>query len=372
MIPVLYDPLDIGDGSLPQHLGKGLLTKTTECTVTMDANYTFDMTLQIPLLSQNGLLPQIYDIVKADCGMDNPQFFEIQSVDKDTNGRMLNYYAWHISRRMAFEVVEPVQEMSIGPSYFSPSQGLDIIRASMKRVSNFRLHCEFTYANMGTNRLFFSSLKPASLLSVLTDYAEVLDARLEFDNYDVYIRPKIDYYNGVRITSRRNLIELADEIDGTELISGYAPYWTTKTNGMEVITEYGEYLISGSKLPYQRIVPYDLRAKFSGYPDDYSVDLVIIDLMVKQIMSEIGTEYIRGMNLNYHEIKGHEIHLYDTVDIYCPEISINESRTVVKVTYNVLRGRNEGIQIGTLQSTLPELISASSSSREIGIKRSIG
>ena len=184
MIPVLYDPYDIGEGSLPQHLGKGLLTKTTECIVTMDDSYVFDLTMKIPILAGDSVVPNVYDIVRVDCGLDNPQYFDIQSIDKNTNGRERDYYAWHISRRLSFAVVNPIPQTRIGLG-ISPEDGLNIINASLVNGTNFQLHCEVTNANMQSDYPCLDVLKPASLMSVLTEYASMLGARLEFDNYDV-------------------------------------------------------------------------------------------------------------------------------------------------------------------------------------------
>ena len=371
MIPVLYDPFDLNAGNLPQHLGKGLLTKTTECIVTMDEGYAFDLSMKIPILAGDSLVPKIFDMIKVDCGMDNPQYFEIQSIDKNTNGRERDYYAWHISRRAAFEVVNVIPEIEIGFGHISPEGGANIIKASLNRPTKFQIHCEITESTMKTDYPYFSNLKPAPLFTVLTEYANMLGARLEFDNYDIYIKPKIDHYHKIRVTSRRNLLELADGIDGVEAITGYAPYWTSKQNGVEKVEEYGYHDLSGNIVPYNRYVPYDLRARFPGQADDYQPDYVIVETMIERVLGETVSDTVRTMNLNYHEIQGQKIRLYDAIDIYCPEIEIDESRPVVKVVYDVLRERNEGITVGTLQPNLTKLVSASSNPREIGSKRKI-
>ena len=167
---------------------------------------------------------------------------------------------------------------------------------------------------------------------------------------------------------------MADGLDGTELISGYAPYWTYKVGDTEKIvpsqiTPAHIRHVSGTKLPFHRIVPYDLSQRYPSQQDDWGPDSDVVELMMDQVIRETGTEYVRTMSLNYHEIEGQKIRLYDVIDIYCPEIGIDESRPVVKVTYNVLRERNEGIQIGALQPNLPDLVSSVGNPREIGTNR---
>lgn len=348
--------------------GIGRLSDAKSCYVTEERNGAYELELEYPT---TGL--HFSDLVNGNIIYAKPfqngafQAFRIYKVVKKAKN-LSNIYARHISYQLSFI---PVSKFSAGTAA-SALSGLK---------SNARETCPFNFSTTGSfNAGSFVVTKPDSIRALLGGQeGSVLDefhGEYEWDNWNVILHKNRGSDKGVSIVYGKNLIDLSQEENIENTVTGIYPFWQNEGNQqtdadgniVETVTyfELPERIVQSSKaanFPFHRTVVKDFTSEFDNVPDattlrnytnqyitdnDIGIPKVSIDVNFVNLFETPGYQDVAALQ---------SVNLCDTVTVIFPKLGINAKSKVVKTKYDVLKERYDGITIGDPKDTFSGIIS---------------
>ena len=400
MIPILFEhnalpaknngPNNSDSSTIDIGHGIGDLVDAVECGVKCADDHSYELELTYPSTGRlfSELKTNRLIVAKAN-NRDNNQIFRIYGYEKGV-GDLITVKAQHISYDLNDVIFfpylgtyypSPYLAKDVHPDYYMPAMLMtDLKNTDYYLTSNnpFTLKSytgasELNYPH-GTH---LSINTPVGVRGVFHDVVETFGGICYFDNYTVYyttyIIPTGAKQNQVIIEYGKDIIDLQQEENISEMVTGIIPFFKGKDRSKDGDSEWhgpdsvvlGDIHYVSGTIDRHKIVPVDVSSKFSK---SNSVDDDIWDgvspqqdwIPLKQCVDKVGEDLIKNgkygipevnLTLDSTQFSG-DVRLYDIVTVRFLRLGIDMNARVSSTTYDVLNERIAEIELGTSRERL--------------------
>ena len=344
---VLYDTKELEFKTL----GIGILRDAITVSVTEELNGLFELTMEYPI---DGYLFNELKFTRIICCKSNPyskpQPFRIYSISTPIN-RTVTINAAHISYDLSGFIVDP----------FSATN-LDETIAGLK--NNVYGDCPFEYVHTVNESGNINVSEPKSVRSVLGEHvSKAYQPDFTFDGLTVIMEDKRGSETGVNVVYGKNLIDINQEENNTNVYTGVYPYWIDDEDNIAVLTE--RVIKTPGTWNYTKIYPLDLSNEFKNMPTQEEMKaftetyIEVYSLGIPEISLSVSVLQLNGTNYEREMLTG-KINLGDTITVQFPDAKVNAKARCIKTVYDPLQNRYETLELGDAVRTLADSIISSS------------
>lgn len=344
MIPILYD--SITEGVVPTHYGIGPLTDALSCTVHEVLNGLDELTLTYPAqgIHAEDITPGYFLKAKPNF-TDDPQIFRIYKVGKTMAGKF-TVNARHISYDLGGKIITTGSAGSCAAACALLSASADNFIIS----TNKTLSGAFRVSQPASVRSWFGG-KAGSILDVYGP------GEWKYDNYTASFLTARGVDRSVTIRYGKNLTQLSQELDMTNLVTGIYPFYIDP-NGNQTI---GDRVATGLILDVDR----DIAIDFSGDVDpesQTSIEDQLEALANRYIQNNNLTTIANSITLDFVQMKDitERVDLGDTVSIYFEALGITAKAKCVETVWDVLQERYTKTTFGKTRANIADTIAVQS------------
>ena len=346
MIPILYkaDAVDF------LTFGIGSLSECTLCEVTEERNGAFECTLKYPVTGI--LFSELKNerLIKAKPNdTSKEQLFRIYRITTPING-IVTIYAQHISYDLS-----NIAELIWSSAMISPSLAMSRLFTKTASTHNFKCSTDFSSAKP------FSVSKPKSVRACLGGVeGSMLDlwgGEYEWDNFNVILHSKRGKDNGVVIEYGKNLTEMEQDNDFTDVYTDILPYAVFSDENTEKVITLSEITLPIIDNPAR---PKTLIKDFTEFFEDKaSINENSLRNKAKNFIkvNPLGVE-TPTLTVAFEPLwKQPEysailerVSLCDTVTIRHSALGITAKSKVIKTVYDALAEKYVSITLGSAKS----------------------
>lgn len=346
MIPILYSPTTTSFTTG----GIGKLIDAGSCIVTEERNGSYELEMTYPITGH------LYDEIKQrsiifakPSPAQSEQPFRVYRITKPLN-KVVTIYAAHISYDLSGIPVKNFTSQSV--------QAALTALTTSSVISN-----PFTFWSDKTNSGVMEIKTPTPCRTILSNILDVYGGEYEFDKYTVKLHSQRGFDNGVSIKYGKNLTDLEQDENCSNVYTGVLPYWTgndTTVSG-SVVNAPGTY-------DFTRILPVDFTNDFEEQPSTAQLDnaatnyisannigIPEVNLTVSFVHLNQTEEY---KNLGIFE----RVELGDTIKVEFAAMGVSSTARCVKTVYNTLLERYDNVELGEVKKGLVDTISSQTSS----------
>lgn len=346
MIPILYSPTTTSFTTG----GIGKLIDAGSCIVTEERNGSYELEMTYPITGH------LYDEIKQrsiifakPSPAQSEQPFRVYRITKPLN-KVVTIYAAHISYDLSGIPVKNFTSQSV--------QAALTALTTSSVISN-----PFTFWSDKTNSGVMEIETPTPCRTILSNILDVYGGEYEFDKYTVKLHSQRGFDNGVSIKYGKNLTDLEQDENCSNVYTGVLPYWTgndTTVSG-SVVNAPGTY-------DFTRILPVDFTSDFEEQPSttqlanaatNYisanNIGIPEVNLTVSFVHLNQTEEY---KNLGIFE----RVELGDTIKVEFAAMGVSSTARCVKTVYNTLLERYDNVELGEVKKGLADTISSQTSS----------
>lgn len=348
MIPTLYGENETQFNSN----GEGKLVDAISCVVTEERNGVYELRMEYPVDGEHSddIGYSKYILATPSDGA-RPQAFQIYKISTPKNGKK-TILANHISYRLSH----------IPSGTFTASNAPE---ALSKLKANAYEPCPFDFMTDIQTSANYVQDAPASIRSrfggTKGSLLDTYGGEYEFDMYNVRWLANRGSNNGVSLRYGKNIVDLNQEQNIENTITGICPYWKDP-NGSEVVElpEKVIYSEHASGYPYHRTRVIDftsefnekptvaqLRATANQYISDHQIGIPSVNIKVSFVPLWQTEEYADIAPLE-------RVKLCDTVNVYFEKLKINATAKVIKTEYDVLMDRYKSISLGNASTSFAD------------------
>ena len=346
MIPVLYkaDAVDFST------FGIGALSECTLCEVTEERNGAFECTLKYPVTGILFAELKNERLIKAKPNdTSKEQLFRIYRITTPIN-RIVTIYAQHISYDLS-----NIAELMWSSAMISPSLAMNRLFTKTASTHNFKCSTDFSSGKP------FSVSKPKSVRACLGgSEGSMLDrwgGEYEWDNFNVVLHSNRGKDNGVVIEYGKNLTDMEQDNDFTDVYTDILPYAVFSDENTEKVITLSEITLPIIDNPTrQKTLIKDFTEFFE---DKSSINENSLRNKAKEFIKEnpLGVE-TPTLTVAFEPLwKQPEysailerVSLCDTVTIRHSALGITAKSKVIKTVYDSLAEKYVSITLGTAKS----------------------
>lgn len=331
--------------------GLGVLTDAISCTVNEERNGAFELTMQYPDTGVH--FDEITDrciIYAIPSPYREPQPFRIYRITRPMDG-IIMVYAQHIT-----------YDLSGVP--LNPFTAINAPDALSKFSLNAAVDSPFTFWTDKSTVASFAVSTPSSTRSVLGGSSgsilDVYGGEYEWDGFTVRLYGHRGYDNGVVISYGKNLTDIEQDRNISNVATGIYPYWTNAEGALvtcdpKIVNAPGTY-------DFTRVVPVDfssdfetqptpaqLQARAEKYVEDNKIGIPKTSITASFVQLEQFPEYEDLALLE-------KCDLCDTVTIRYPQLGVEAKAEIVKIETDVLLGRYNSVEIGDVRTNIADTI----------------
>ena len=350
MIPILYEK----DGVTK----KSVLNDSLEAYVTEERNGDFELELTYPVSGDvyKSLDKEKIIVCDANDYLKN-QLFRIYNIRKTMKNRV-KVYAKHISFDLAHDWIDSIS---------LENQPCEYALNTIFRNSQFCQHYK-GYSDI-VNAQNFKVNKVTCLKAIAGTSGSIIDtygtgAEILRDNANIHVLNRRGHDNDVVIEYRKNLTGLEVEEDTTDLVTRIMPYAIYTDEDSQEVEVRGDFvdspLINNYAHPYVKYIDYSDKFENDEIPTktklnnlatkEYTVNKVDIPKCNYKI------EFIPLSKCAGYEGLEDRINLCDVVTVKDSRYNIDTQAKVIKVVFDVLRGRYDSMELGEPRTTLGDII----------------
>lgn len=331
--------------------GLGVLTDAISCTVIEERNGAFELTMQYPDTGVHfGEITDRCIIYAIPSPYRAPQPFRIYRITRPMDG-IIMVYAQHIT-----------YDLSGVP--LTPFTAINAPDALSKLSLNAAVDSPFTFWTDKATVASFSVSTPSSTRSVLGGSSgsilDVYGGEYEWDGFTVRLYGHRGYDNGVVISYGKNLTDIEQDRNISNVATGIYPYWTNAEGALvtcdpKIVNAPGTY-------DFTRVVPVDfsnefetqptpaqLRARAEKYVEDNKIGIPKTSITASFVQLEQFPEYEDLALLE-------KCDLCDTVTIRYPQLGVEAKAEIVKIETDVLLERYSSVEIGDVRTNIADTI----------------
>lgn len=331
--------------------GLGVLTDAISCTVTEERNGAFELTMQYPDTGVH--FDEITDrciIYAIPSPYRAPQPFRIYRITRPMDG-IIMVYAQHIT-----------YDLSGVP--LNPFTAINAPDALSKLSLNAAVDSPFAFWTDKSTVASFAVSTPSSTRSVLGGSSgsilDVYGGEYEWDGFTVRLYGHRGYDNGVVISYGKNLTDIEQDRNISNVATGIYPYWTNAEGALvtcdpKIVNAPGTY-------DFTRVVPVDfsndfetqptpaqLQARAEKYVEDNKIGIPKTSITASFVQLEQFPEYEDLALLE-------KCDLCDTVTIRYPQLGVEAKAEIVKIETDVLLERYSSVEIGDVRTNIADTI----------------
>ena len=346
MIPILYkaDAVDFST------FGIGALSECTLCEVTEERNGAFECTLKYPVTGILFAELKNERLIKAKPNdTSKEQLFRIYRITTPING-IVTIYAQHISYDLS-----NIAELMWSSAMISPSLAMSRVFTKTATTHNFKCSTDFSSAKP------FSVSKPMSVRACLGgSEGSMLDlwgGEYEWDNFNVILHSKRGKDNGVVIEYGKNLTDMEQDNDFTDVYTDILPYAVFSDESTEKVVTLSEITLPIIDNPTrQKTLIKDFTEFFE---DKASINENSLRNKAKNFIkaNPLGVEtptltvaFEPLWKQPEYSVILERVSLCDTVTIRHSALGITAKSKVIKTVYDALAEKYVSITLGTAKS----------------------
>lgn len=346
MIPILYSPTTTSFTTG----GIGKLIDAGSCIVTEERNGSYELEMTYPITGH------LYDEIKQrsiifakPSPAQSEQPFRVYRITKPLN-KVVTVYAAHISYDLSGIPVKNFTSQSV--------QAALTALTTSSVISN-----PFTFWSDKTNSGVMEIETPTPCRTILSNILDIYGGEYEFDKYTVKLHSLRGFDNGVSIKYGKNLTDLEQDENCSNVYTGVLPYWT----GNET-TISGSVVNAPGTYDFTRILPVDFTRDFEEQPSttqlanaatNYisanNIGIPEVNLTVSFVHLNQTEEY---KNLGIFE----RVELGDSIKVEFAAMGVSSTARCVKTVYNTLLERYDNVELGEVKKGLADTISSQTSS----------
>lgn len=331
--------------------GLGGLTDAISCTVTEERNGAFELTMQYPDTGVHfGEITDRCIIYAIPSPYRAPQPFRIYRITRPMDG-IIMVYAQHIT-----------YDLSGVP--LNPFTAINAPDALSKLSLNAAVDSPFIFWTDKSTVASFAVSTPSSTRSVLGGSSgsilDVYGGEYEWDGFTVRLYGHRGYDNGVVISYGKNLTDIEQDRNISNVATGIYPYWTNAEGALvtcdpKIVNAPGTY-------DFTRVVPVDfsndfetqptpaqLQARAEKYVEDNKIGIPKTSITASFVQLEQFPEYEDLALLE-------KCDLCDTVTIRYPRLGVEAKAEIVKIETDVLLERYNSVEIGDVRTNIADTI----------------
>ena len=350
MIPTLYDKtgaVKIGD-----------LNDCIECFVEEERNGIFELTMIYP--ANSSILESIvYDNIIVTDANDylKSQKFRVYNTRKLMANR-IEVCARHISFDLVHDWVDVISIENQSCEY-----ALNTIFRNSQFSKHFKGHSDIVNAqNFKVNKVTCLEAIGGTDGSIIDTYGT--GAEILRDNTDIHVLNRRGHDNDVTIEYRKNLTGLEVEEDTTDLVTRIMPYAIYTNSNNEEVEVRGDFvnspLINNYAHPYVKYMDYSEEFEDGEVPTKTKLNnLATKEYTINKIdipKCNFKIEFIPLSKCAGYEGLEDRINLCDVVTVKDSRYNIDTQAKVIKVVFDVLRGRYDSMELGEPRTTLGDII----------------
>ena len=338
--------------------GLGRLSEAISCKVTEERNGQFELEMVYPVTGKHYKDLALERLVYSrHC--DNPsdlQPFRIYKITKPMDGKV-TVNARHISYQLSKTTVMPFETTTCPAA-------LNGLKTHSVGTCPFSTWTDIT---TGANKSF-KVTEPSTFRSLLGGKeGSILDTfggEYEWDHFMVKLHQNRGQDSGVVIRYGKNLTDVKETKDSTNLFTGIVPFWKGQDDWgeEEVITLEQEVVYSSpfEQYPFDQIIPVDL----SGVLEDEPTDEELLQAATSYIAQNFLANAPSSIDVSFVHLWQTEeyasvaplqrLRLCDTVSVSHELLGISYRAKIISVTYDVLLERYEKMTIGEARSSLSD------------------
>ena len=357
MIPVLFGKSATSYGTN----GIGRL-ECLSCKVTEERNGIYELEASIPVEGNHASdveMDSIIAVIPSDGG--TMQGFRVYQITKPMNGRF-TVYARHVS----YQLLDiPTMPFSITSSSSACSNTLAGLKSHAVDT------CPFTFwTNVTTAGSYNQELPAAIRTRLLGTEGSVLDqfgGEYEWDNYTVKLHNKrgsVAEANGITLRYGKNITDLEQEENISNVVTGVVPYWADNEGNMVTLTEKVVYSSYADRYPFKRIEVLDLSTKWEEAPSESTLRTAAqayvnnSELGVPKVSIKVSFVALWQSEEYKDVLPLQRVKLCDEITVIFEKYGISRVAKVVKTVYNVLADRYDSMELGQPQVTFGETLTA--------------
>ena len=321
--------------------GIGSLTDAVSCVVTEERNSTFELEMVYPITGQHYSDIQYRTIILAKPNpYDQPQPFRVYRISRPLNG-LVTVSAWHISYDLNGIPVRPFHTYTIDATFSA-------------LATNAVITNNFTYYTDKPDSMYgeVQTDAPYSVRNILGgmegSVLQTYRGEYKFDRFTVSLLTNRGTDSGATLRYGKNIVNLTQDEDFSELYTGVAPYWKGEDDSV-YLPETIVY-VTGD-FGFERILSLDLSTEFEEKPTAEQLrnraQAYIEDNSIGIPQASIDIGY--AMDATIESVK-----LCDTVSCVYLALGVEATAKCVKTVYDVLLKRYKSITLGSIRSNFAD------------------
>lgn len=340
MIPILYS--SVTEGTVPTDYGKGVLTDTIECTVSESRNAEYELTLVYPSngIHASDIVPNAFIKAKPNY-TDNPQLFRIYKIGKAINGRF-EVNAQHISYDLSGKVISSGTANNIVTAIESVLQGQ---AGSFTLTTTKSTSGNFSITEPSSVRSWFGG-KTGSVLDVYGT------GEWHYDNYTCTLASARGSDRGVTIRYGKNLTELKQDIDSSNLYTHILCYY----KGDDGTVVSGSQVATGLSLDVNKVLVVDATSEFESVPEAQDLTdkatTYVSEHNLTVPLNNITLDFVQNGSLT------DRVDLCDTVTVYFEALGISAKFKCIRTVWDVLNERYTETEFGDARQNIADTMNA--------------
>lgn len=355
MIPILFE---YNATSFTTH-GIGDLVDCIECVTTQNDEGEFELSFTYPvggeLINELTIGRLIY--VKANPWQNN-QIFRIYGYEKEIGG-VITVNCEHIS----YDLNKiPVKRFKSAASA-NCNTVLSNMKSNAVSITGLNIN-SFTFSSnvsgtAQTQKGYFEVETPTSARAVIMDGEDSIKGcfggDLVFDNYSVSLLSTGGSDRGVVVEYGVDLMDLNQEENISEMVTGVLPYFTYTANNdnNDPLIAYGTVQYASGTFRTHRVEPLDLTSYFPNQAEHTAPSAAQLNAKAQEWMSKedgFGQPEI-NLTLSYATL-GQDVRLHDAVTVRFVKMGIDVKSKVCSYTYDVLNERVTEVEVGKTRPSL--------------------
>lgn len=334
MIPILYQT--ITEGIVPTHYGIGVLTDCLSCEVEEVRNGLYELKLVYAIQGIHAADIQLGRYIKAKPNFtDDPQIFQIYKIGKAMNGR--------------FEVNAQHESYALSGKLISSGTANNVVTACALLQAQAG---GFTIDTTKTTVANFSITEPSSVKSWFAGkQGSLLDVygggEWKYDNFHCRLMNNRGADRGVQIRYGKNLTDLNQDLDCSNLYTHVVSYWKNDTTVV-----MGTQVATGLSLDNAKALIIDASSDFEEQPTVSDLDAY----STVYISNHNLTVPTNNITLNFQQTGTlvDRVDLCDTVTVYFEALDITAKFKCIRTRWDVLAERYIENEFGDTRSNITD------------------
>lgn len=341
MLPILYST--ITEGTVPSSYGVGVLSDCLSCSVKEARNGEYELTMEYAAEGAHASAIVPNAIIKAKPNFtDDPQLFRIYKVGKTINGHF-TVNAQHISYDLSGKVITSGTAGSCTAACaLLTAQAGNFTITTDKTVS-----ADFNIDVPSSVRSWFGG-KSGSILDVYGP------GEWKYDNFSAEFMASRGQDRGVTIRYGKNLTELSQTLDMSNLVSSVIPYYKDNDGNVTTGAAVSTGLVGITK---------EVAVDFSSSVDPESATPIVTQLATlaaSYVANNNLTQIKDSITLNFVQMKelSERVDLCDTVHIYFEPLGLTATAKCIETVWDVLAERYTSTTFGDPKTNITDTIVA--------------